>query len=275
MSNTPISNNEYVLKALYQHIFVDFKNWLMADTKPLQQWKNRKGSIKACSGRLIDDTEAMLKQFRTKSDENIIPVMLVAIAKITTPPDPSLLRAIPYMRDGVVESDDKLRHIKFRAIPMSYRVQLAFVSPDSDSSSSLMAQFNAYMQDDFKRRFEVEYYLAKDLKTKWVMTVFDNSLYPDRAFVEQDNLEIGLVDFTIGGYIPQVVGLHTNDEIVPETGQVFYDDTNVVTDERPLVGTGKEWEKTTEVRVIDDVTDVVLAERVHTLGTTDKGGNNG
>lgn len=262
MANTPISNNEYVLKALYQNVFVDFKNWLMADTKPLQQWKNRKGSIKACSGRLIDDMEAMLKQFRTKSDDVNLPVMLVAIAKITTPPDTALLRSIPYLRDGVIDGDDQLRHIKYRAIAMSYRVQLAFVSPDSDSASSLMAQFVAYMQDDFKRRFEVEYHFAKDLTSKWAMTVFDNSLYPDRAFIEQENLEIGLVDFTIGGYVPQVVGLHTIDETVPETGQVFYDDTNVAADERPLVGSGKEWDKTKELRLTDAVTDVVLVERI-------------
>lgn len=270
-NTTPISNNEYVLKALYQHIFVDFKDWLMADTKPLQVWKNRKGSIKACSGRLIDDVEAMLKQFRTKSQDNLLPVMLVAIAKIATPPDTSLLRAIPFMQDGMIESDAQKRHIKFRAIPMAYRVQLAFVSPDSDSSSSLLAQFSAYMQDDFKRRFEVEYHLAQDVQTSWAMTVFDNSLYPDRAMVEQENLEIGLVDFTIGGYIPQVVGLHSQDSVVPETGQIFYDDTAVATDERPMLGTGKEWLGVTEVRVIDKTTDVVLAHQVTKNGNSEVG----
>lgn len=263
MQTTPISNNEYVMKALYKHIFVGFKNWLMADTKPLQNWKQRKGSIKACSGRLIDDVEAMLKQYRTKSEDNFLPVMLVAIAKITTPPDASLLKPMPALKDGMIEDDEKKRHIKFRTIPMSYRVQLAFVSPDSDSSSSLMAQFSAFMQDDFNRRFEVEYHLAEDLKTNWVMTVFDNSLYPDRAFVEQDNLEIGLVDFTMAGYIPQVVGLHTTDTLI-DNGQAFFDDTKVLPNERPLVGTGSEWDRTKEVKIVDEVTDVVIVEKIDT-----------
>lgn len=253
---SPISNNEYVLKSLYQHIFVAFKDWLMTDTKPLQNWKNRKRSIKACQGKLIDDAEAMLKQFRTKSQDDFLPVMLVAIAKITTPPDVSLLRAIPYLKDGVIENDSKTRHIKFRAIPVSYRVQFAFISPDSDSSSSLLAQFSAFMQDDFNRRFDVEYHLAPDLTSHWAMTVFDNSLYPDRAFVEQDNLEIGLLDFTIGGYIPQVVGLnHTNTH---QNGQVFYDDTNVDNKHRPHAGTGQEWHKVKDLRLIDEVTGVSI-----------------
>lgn len=252
----PISNNEYVLKALYQHIFVAFKNWLMADTKTLQNWKNRKLSIKACSGKLIDDTEALLKQFRTKAGDDVLPVMLVAIAKIATPPDVSLLRAIPYLKDGMIENDSKTRHIKFRAIPMSYRVQFAFISPDSDSSSSLLAQFSAFMQDDFNRRFEVEYHFADDLKSNWAMTVFDNSLYPDRAVVEQDNLEIGLVDFTIGGYIPQVVGLHRSDTI--QDNQAFYDDTKVDAKNRPLVGTGEEWRIAKDIRLIDDTTNLTI-----------------
>lgn len=251
---SPISNNEYILKALYKNIFVAFKDWLMADTKPLQDWKSRERSIKACQGKMIDDVEAMLKQFRTKSKDNFLPVMLVSIAKITTPPDVSLLRAIPYLKDGIIENDSKTRHIKFRAIPISYRVQFAFVSHDSDSSSSLLAQFSAFMQDDFNRRFEVEYHLAPDLTTKWTMTIFDNSLYPDRAFVEQDNLEIGLLDFTIGGYIPQVVGLNTQTH--EKNGQVFYDDTQVDKKNRPLAGTGQEWQKTQGIRLVDKVTDV-------------------
>lgn len=254
---SPISNNEYVMKALYQHVFVAFKEWLMADTKPLQDWKTRQRSIKACQGKLIDDAEAMLKQFRTKSQDDFLPVMLVAIAKIATPPDVSLLRAIPYLKDGIVENDSKTRHIKFRAIPMSYRVQFAFISPDSDSSSSLLAQFSAFMQDDFNRRFEVEYHLAPDLKSQWAMTVFDNSLYPDRAFVEQDNLEIGLLDFTIGGYIPQVVGLNHGNST--QNGQAFYDDAAVDNKNRPLAGTGQEWQTTQSVRLTDEVTGISVS----------------
>lgn len=232
--STPLSFNEYVVKALCSHVLVDFKQWLMADTKTLQDWKKRNKSIKACSSRLIDDFNAMLSQFRTKSDDNLIPVLLVAIAKVNMPPDVDKLRAIPYFRKAIIPNDEQKRRVKYRLIPSAYRVQIAFVSPDQDSVSSFLNQFCAYMQDDFKRRFDVEYRIASDLTTKHAMTVFDNSLFPDRSSVEQDNLEVGLVDFTIGGYIPHIVGLNLFDT-TDDKGNSFYGDVNVNPKERPEV----------------------------------------
>lgn len=229
--NTPVSFNEYIVKAICSKVLVDFKQWLMADTKTLQDWKKRPKSIKACSSRLIDDFNAMLGQFRTKSEDNLIPVLLCAIAKVNMPPDVDKLRAVPYFRNAIMPNDKQKRHIKYRLIPSAYRVQIAFVSPDQDSVSSFLNQFCAYMQDDFKRRFDVEYQVASDVKTNFSMTVFDNSLFPDRASVEQDNLEVGLVDFTIGGYVPNIVGLNLFD--TDKKGQWWYGDYTVNPAERP------------------------------------------
>lgn len=230
--STPVSSNEYVIKAICQNVLIDFKQWLMADTKTLQDWKKRPKSIKMCSSRMVDDFDKMLGQFRTKSDDNLLPVLLVAVAKVNMPPDVDKLRAIPYLRNGILPNDEQKRRVKYRLIPSAFRVQIAFVSPDQDSVSSFLNQFCAYMQDDFKRRFDVEYGVAPDLTTTFAMTVFDNSLFPDRTNVEQDNLEVGTVDFTIGGYIPQILGLNIVDT-VDNKGNTFYGDHTVMPTERP------------------------------------------
>lgn len=254
MAITPVSNNEYIVKAVCTNVLSDFKRWMVADTKPLQDWKHRPKSIKGVSGRMVDDVENMVKQWRTKSQDNLLPVMLCAVGKVAMPPDVGQVRGIPYFQNGIIPTDPQLRHIKFRAMPMALRVQFVFLSPDQDSVSSLLNQFSFYMQDEFKRRFKVKYRLAPDVETEWAMTVFDNSLFPDTNSI-QDNLEIGIMDFTIAGLVPQVVGLH-GELTTGDDGQSFYPDTTVDPDSRNPTENG-EFDVVVEVDLFTDA----LAER--------------
>ncbi|WP_417212092.1 hypothetical protein [Acinetobacter venetianus] len=230
MALTPVSNNEFIVRAVCSEVLTDFKKWMVADTKPLQDWKSRPKSIKKVSGRLVDDFEDFIKQWRTKSQDNLLPVMICAVATVAMPPDVGQIRGIPNFRLGIIPTDPQQRHIKFRAMPQALRVQFAFLSPDQDSVSSLLNQFSFYMQDDFKRRFKVKYKLAPDVESEWDMTVFDNSLFPDTNRI-QDNLEVGIMDFTIAGLVPHVVGLNL-DGNTSDNGQVFYPDRNVDPDNR-------------------------------------------
>lgn len=237
MTKTPVSNNEFIVIAVCKQVLTDFKKWMFADTKPLQDFKNRPRSIKAVSGKMVDDTESIIKQWRTKSDEVNLPVMLCAVAKVAMPPEVGQIRGIPYFKQGIIPTDPQLRHIKFRAMPTALRVQFVFLSPDQDSVGSLLNQFSLYMQDEFKRRFQVRYRLAPKVYTEWPMTIFDNSLYPDTSSF-QDNLEAGIMDFTIAGLIPQVVGLNPSDGI-DDDGHTFYPDTNVDPDNRNPTDNGE------------------------------------
>lgn len=243
MVKTPISSNEYVVISICKNVLTDFKNWMVADTKPLYDWKHRPKSIKGVSGKMVDDTESIIKQWRTKSDDVHIPVMLCAVGKVAMPPEVGQVRGIPYFQKAIIPTDPLHRHIKFRAMPTALRVQFVFLSPDQDSVGSLLNQFSLYMQDEFKRRFQVRYRLAPNVYTEWAMTIFDNSLFPDTSSF-QDNLEAGIMDFTIAGLVPQVVGLNPNGSVADD-GQPFYSDATVDADSRNP-GVNGEWDVVVE-----------------------------
>lgn len=249
MVKTVTSNNEYIVIALCSQVLTDFKKWMVADTKPLNDWKHRAKAIKGVSGKMVDDTESIVRQWRTKSADNLLPVMLCAVGKVAMPPDAGQVRAIPYFQNAIIPTDPKLRHIKFRAMPVALRVQFVFLSPDQDSVGSLLNQFSLYMRDEFKRRFKVRYRLAPNVYTDWAMTIFDNSLYPDTSSY-QDNLEAGMMDFTIAGLIPQVVGLNP-DGAIAEDGQPFYPDATVDPDSRNPTENG-EWDVVLEADLFSD-----------------------
>jgi len=230
MAITPVSNNEYIVISICKNVLTDFKKWMMADTKPLHDWKKRPKSIKGVSGKMVDNTEDIISSWRTKSDDAMLPVMLCAVGKVAMPPEVGQVRGIPYFQNAIIPTDPKLRHIKFRAMPVALRVQFVFLSPDQDSVGSLLNQFSLYMQDEFKRRFKVKYRLAPNVYTEWSMTVFENSLFPDTSSF-QSNLEAGIMDFTIAGLIPQVVGLNP-EESKGDDGQTFFPDTDVDPDNR-------------------------------------------
>lgn len=254
MVKTPISNNEYIVRAICDQVLTDFKKWMVADTKPLYDWKHRPKAIKGVSGKMVDDTEGIVRQWRTKSEDVQLPVMLCAVGKVAMPPEVGTVRGIPYFQKAIIPTDPQLRHIKFRAMPTALRVQFVFLSPDQDSVGSLLNQFSLYMQDEFKRRFLVRYCLAPNVYTDWAMTVFDNSLYPDTSSF-QSNLEAGIMDFTIAGLVPHVVGLNPNGSEADD-GQPFYSDATVDPDSRNP-GVNGEWDVVVEADLFTEA----LAER--------------
>lgn len=231
MTITAISNNEFIVRAIAKNVLSDFKKWMVADTKLLQDWKHRERSIKAVPGKMVDDTEGIVRNWRTKAADNILPVMLCAVSKIAMPPGAGQIRSIPYFQNGIVPTDPQQRHIKFRAMPVALRVQFVFLCPDQDSIGSLLNQFCLYMQDEFKRRFSVRYELAPDVSTEWPMTVFENSLYPDSNSF-QDNLQAGIMDFNISGLVPLVVGLNPEGVENQDNGQQYFPDKTVDPDNR-------------------------------------------
>ncbi|HAD68272.1 hypothetical protein [Acinetobacter radioresistens] len=212
-----LSNLECV-KSAVGRLLIDFKKWTKPDTKPFRHWKRLEArhAIQVVAGRMIDDADAMLAKYRQQAPEKDftgpLPIMLVALAPMVSPPDISSLRNTPYWLDTVIPTDPKNTPIKLRTIARQYRVQLLMVSADADTTQSVINQFVAYMGDDYKRRFKVTYDLGNGVKDDWEMTVLENSLYPDSVPSGQNNLSLVTVDFQFVGLLPQVVGLGDEDE---------------------------------------------------------------
>lgn len=198
-------------------LLIDFHKWTMPGTKAFKHWKKLPPvqAIKVAPSRMIDDIDAMLAKYRQQdTDKGFVaplPVMIVALAPMVSPPDVSNVRGTPYWLDTMVPTDSDNRAIRLRTIPVQYRVQVAFIGPEGDTSQAVINQFCAYMTDDAKRRFMVTYELGSGIRDQWHLTVLENSLYPDSVPSGQNNIWINTVDFQVIGLEPQVVGLNPND----------------------------------------------------------------
>lgn len=198
-------------------VLVDFHKWTMPDTKAFDYWKRLDVSkaIVVAPSRMIDDIDSMLSKYRQQETEKgyvaPLPVMIVALDDMESPPEISAIKGIPYWLNTMVPTDIKYRPIKLRTIARQYRVQLAFVCAEGDTCQSVINQFCAYMDDDFKRRFMATYDLGAGVKDDWHLTVIENSLFPDKVPTGQANMVVNTVDFQVAGLLPQVVGMRNED----------------------------------------------------------------
>lgn len=198
-------------------VLVDFHKWTMPDTKALDYWKRLdvNKAIVVAPSRMIDDIDSMLSKYRQQETDKgyvaPLPVMIVALANMVSPPEISAIKGIPYWLNTMVPTDTKNRPIKLRTVARQYRVQLAFVCAEGDTCQSVINQFCAYMQDDFKRRFMATYDLGAGVKDDWHLTVIENSLFPDSVPTGQANMAVNTVDFQVAGLLPQVVGMRNEE----------------------------------------------------------------
>lgn len=233
------------VKSAIGGLLIDFKKWSMPGTKAFKHWKRlaHNEAIKVVPSRMIDDVDSMLAKYRQQVTEKgfvaPLPVMFVALAPMMSPPDVSNMRGVPYWLDTMVPTDPENRKIRLRTIPRQYRVQVAFVGPEGDTSQAVINQFCSYMTDDFKRRFMATYELGEGVKDSWELTVIENSLYPDSVPTDQKNIWVNTVDFQVIGLEPQVVGLDPDDyDVDPDGRQPVIDPSNPAEPVHPV----GEWE---------------------------------
>lgn len=243
------------VKSAIGALMIDFKQWSMADTKAFHHWKGLevKDAIKVAPTRMIDDIDSMLAKYRQQeTDKGFVaplPVMIIALATMVSPPDIASLKGVPFWVDTMVPTDPRNRAIKLRTIAKQFRVQVAFVAAEGDTCQSVINQFCAYMQDDFKRRITAKYTLGDGVQDDWHLTVLENSLFPDSVPTGQNNMSVATVDFQLIGLLPQVVGL-ANDDGFDEYGEgVDLGGRDPITDEN---GNTQEWSAIVEADLIND-----------------------
>ncbi|MDO5769901.1 MAG: hypothetical protein Q4P13_10375 [Psychrobacter sp.] len=215
----------------------DFRAWMQPTTLGLREWKRRRSdaAIIACEGRMIDDAEAMLKALEARDTAGItgdttnsgtsvdLPVMLTAISPIESPPEWDQLIPQPYWAMGVVPHDPLQRVIEYRTAAAAYRCQVAFFSPDPHATSSVSKQFINYFRFEVKRNFdvwfEIGYAGSEIIRDNWNFRALENSIYPDKADVGATNIKVAVLDLTIIGLEPTVVGLGAEWDDITDTGE--------------------------------------------------------
>ena len=197
-----LSPRECVQQAL-GYFILDFRRWMVAETKLLNKWKSQRVAYSVAEGRLVNDFNAMLDSYRKKTQE--LPMLLIAIQQIASPPDLSQIIGTPFDVKTIIKSDPLKRHVVLRTEPRAYHVQFVFLANDPDSANAFTSQFCSYIRLMEKRRIPVNYFLSPDLRDEWDITIYDNSLYPDKADLEESNLVAGLVEFDFAGLTPRVI----------------------------------------------------------------------
>lgn len=215
MATIPLSTQERFQNA-WGILLSRFRDWSMADTREFAHWKSRpiKEAIHACAGRMIDDAEAMLDQYRrndnvkdTPGSTAILPVMLTAFEPMASIPDASSVRGVPYWLNIQVPTDPDLTTARMRTIPTAIRAQVAFFTPTPHTAFSMASQFAAFLTDEYDRQLPLKVDLGGGITDTWQLTVLDNTLFPSRVPTEAKNLTIVTVDVTLAGLVPHVVGL--------------------------------------------------------------------
>ncbi len=193
-------------------LLVDFRAWYMPETILTKEWKKREIgiAIKSCQSRLIDDSEAMLAEYRKNQNTDVVagatafmPIMLTATATIDQPPDTMQLLPMPYLVPVVIGD----KQVRIRLIAKTVRAQIAFFATNSHDAKSVCDQFCAYVQNEDKRRFAVPFDMGNGHIQNSTFTIFENQLFPSPVPGEAINLSIFTVDAQLVGYAPQILGL--------------------------------------------------------------------
>ena len=243
MATTPKTALKHIQDAWIQRL-ADFRSWVMPETEHAHAWKMRPfhQAIAGAKSTVVDDAESILIEWRKNQNADVekgssafIPVMITAIAPIQMPPDVSQVVGVPYWIDGAV--GDKF--VRFRTIKTAIRAQTVYFSTNPHDAKSISDQFCAYFDDDFKRRFPVEFLIGTTEKTSSDFTILDNSILPDSIPLDAKNIYVVSMDVTMVGVIPQVLGLdkpwdnvtdngfNPKDGSMPSTDTRNYDDVVV------------------------------------------------
>lgn len=193
-------------------LLIDFRAWLIPETSKLEKWKSYpiEKAIRACRARLVDDAEAMLAEWRKATSEEVdigetatLPILLTALAPIQTPPDVNQVKST----SAFVEVAINNQVVRLRTIRTAIRCQTVFFSTNVHDTKAFIDQFQAYLDDDIKRRIDVAYKINQQAIPSFKMTVLENSLFPDNIISEAKNIDIVSIDCVLLGVIPQVLGL--------------------------------------------------------------------
>lgn len=202
MTTQPLTSREQVAHGIGRFL-VRFQKWIAPETELMRNWQNMPKPYVVVKGSMQMDLANMLDEMRQHKIP--LPIASISLLEISAPPDLSQVIGVPWDIDTVFKEDPQRRKVKVRTEPRTYHVQIVFFANDPDSASSFANQFSSYIKLQEVRRFEVPYKVAEDVILKeWMMTIFDNNIYPDKADLEEKNIFASTVEFDISGLIPQV-----------------------------------------------------------------------
>lgn len=198
----PLTPREQAAQA-FGRVITDFHQWIAPETEALRHWCNNHIPYGFAKSALQEDVTKYLEELR--KNKMGLPFLIFTMQEITAPPPLDQIIGVPWAMKAIFEEDPQKRRVFIRTEPCAYHVQMVFIAKDPDSSNSFCRQFASYLRHNAKRRFEVPYRVADDvLLRNWMMTIFDNTIYPDKCSFDEVNLVGGLIEFDMAGLVPQI-----------------------------------------------------------------------
>ena len=187
-----------------------YYNRLIPHTKGTTDFKNRgfKHAFAYAQGRLVDDAEAMLSEYRKNDNDTPrrapLPMILVGVGRDYTPTtgDYSRIRGdiqtikLPHEKD-----DNKLREMTVEV--GERKVQVVFIASNEPTARDLSMQFCLWCAAFKNRRFYADYDIHGH-SYPFSCVLEDPNIFASNVDTEQKNLVMQTVDLTFRETIPFV-----------------------------------------------------------------------
>lgn len=172
-------NTDNEVKAGFGRYMGRFFNRLVADTKGLEEFKQRplNKAIAYAPSRMIDSAEELVLRWQKeqgddiKSAHNRLPIILIAVDRDFTPTGRS--EHSFQVTDSpltVMKSDPKQRAFKVRTVGATHRTQVLIASHDTASAKSIASQLMLFIDAFENRRLTIDHTFS-GITEQWVAQV--------------------------------------------------------------------------------------------------------
>ncbi len=193
-----------------------FYESLVADTPAMQEFIARglSKSIVWVPGRMVDDVEAMLAEWRKNDNDkssskpggapglsSMLPVVMVGMSKDFTPAMADFGPAVGTAIDVANPSDPHGRAFRLRLSVNEYRAQVVIVAPEPHTAHSIAMQFHLWANGAGGRRFK-HWHEHAGVRHDFPAVLEEIDLGAVDGKSDQKNLTILLVDLNIRATVP-------------------------------------------------------------------------
>lgn len=194
----------YFSERYMQPFYADF---LIGNTKAVEEFKERgyPESFAWSKGRLIDDAEAILNEYR-ESDlgnrQTKLPICVMSASRNVVPSGLDYGRSTPHKQ--LLKIKESETQVEARLTILDRPIQIAFFAAKEADARSLAMQFCLYVSELRNRRFYSDYTMPDGSIAQFPCVLEDNRVIPENVPTDQKNLCISTITLTFKESAPFV-----------------------------------------------------------------------
>lgn len=187
-----------------ERVMQPFHAGVFPTTRAMGEFKERDfvNSYMWVKGRIVDDVELLLGQWRQERNENRIalPVCLMGVRNDFTSSEANYAR--PMATPSLIQVEEGGAYKELQVSRLDRTVQIVFVGATEAVTRSLAMQFCLYISRPMNRRFNADYDTGDGKMDGFPCVLEDNSLMPEPVEIDQKNISIHKIDIRIHESVP-------------------------------------------------------------------------